>query len=264
MLNQRFAALGLLDLAGALQQRFKVAVFVQQLGRGLDADPRHARHIVCRIACEGLYVDHLVRRYAELFHHFCGPDLFVLDRVHHLDARPDELHQVLVGGDDRAGTAGLNSHPGIGRDKIVGLVVFKLTAGQAKGLGRFTDERELRDQVLRRLRPVGLVLVVDLVAEGRAPGIEDHGDMVDFRIVEKLRQHSGKAEDCVDRRAVRPRHRRKRMIGAEQVARAVDQVEMPDRLVLVGGGLLRGGRGSFGFRHAQGVARWAPRREVGL
>ena len=48
LLDQRLAPLGLLDLAGARQQRLEVAVLVDQLGRGLDADARHARHVVDR------------------------------------------------------------------------------------------------------------------------------------------------------------------------------------------------------------------------
>ena len=46
IVDQRLPALVLLDLAGALEQRFQIAVFADQLRRGLDADARHARHVV--------------------------------------------------------------------------------------------------------------------------------------------------------------------------------------------------------------------------
>jgi hypothetical protein len=46
ILDQRLAALRLLDLAGARQQRLEVAIFDDQLRSGLDADPRHPRHVV--------------------------------------------------------------------------------------------------------------------------------------------------------------------------------------------------------------------------
>ena len=46
ILDQRLAALWLLDLAGAQQQRLEVAIFDDQLRGGLDADPRHPRHVV--------------------------------------------------------------------------------------------------------------------------------------------------------------------------------------------------------------------------
>ena len=255
VLLQRLASLGLLDLARALQQRFEVAVFGDQLRGRLDADAGCARHVVGGVTGQRLHVDHLVGRDAELLEHGLWPELLLLDRIHHVDAGPDQLHQVLVGGDDGAGAAGLDRHPGIGRDQVVGFVAFEFADRDVEGLGRFADQRELRDQVLRRLGPVGLVLVVDLVAERRAPGVEDHGDVVDLGIVEELHQHAREAVDGVDRRAVRPRHRRQRMIGAEQVARAVDQVEVLERLAV-------SLRGSFGFRHVPrfSTAKRAPAR----
>ena len=62
--GQRLAALRLLDLAGAREQRVEIAVFADQLRGGLDADARRAGHVVGRIAGERLDVDDLVRRRA--------------------------------------------------------------------------------------------------------------------------------------------------------------------------------------------------------
>ncbi len=265
VLLQRLAPLGLLDLAGARQQGLEVAILVDQLGGGLDADARDARHVVGRIAGQRLHVDHFVRRDAELLHHRLDPELGLLDRVHQLDARPHELHQVLVGRHDGAGRAGLDGHAGIGCDQVVGFVALELAHRDVEGACRLADQRELRDQVLGRRRAVGLVLVVDLVAERDFAGVEDHGDMVDLGLVQKVgHQHAAEAVDGVDRRAVGPVHRRQRMIGAEQVARAVDQVEVADRRVvavlaiLCALGRRRGGR-FLGFRHAQALARAAGR-----
>ena len=64
--GQRLAALGLLDLAGACEQRVEIAIFIDELRGGLDADAARARHIVGRIAGERLHVDDLVRRHAEI------------------------------------------------------------------------------------------------------------------------------------------------------------------------------------------------------
>ena len=101
-LGQPLAALGLLDLAGARQQRFQIAVLVDQLGRGLDADARHARHVVGGVAGQRLHVDDLVGRHAELLAHLVGSDGLVLHGVEHDDAGLHQLHEVLVGGDDRS------------------------------------------------------------------------------------------------------------------------------------------------------------------
>jgi hypothetical protein len=58
--DQGLAALLLLDLAGAGQQRVEVAVFVDQGRGGLDADARAPGHVVDAVAAQGLDVDHLV------------------------------------------------------------------------------------------------------------------------------------------------------------------------------------------------------------
>ncbi len=81
--------------------------------------------------------------------------------------------------------------------------------------------------------------------------------MVDLGIVEVLHQHAAEAVDRVDRRAVGPRHRRQRVIGAEQVARSVDQVEV------LQGFAAGGGCRSFGFAMAKAYHAQKGRSETG-
>ena len=116
-IGQRLAALGLLDLAGAREQRFEIAVFGDQLRGGLDADARRAGHVVGGIAGERLDVDDLVGAAAEIGDDLVGADPALLalarGRIEHRDARLDQLHQVLVGGDDQhvgAALARLRAH----------------------------------------------------------------------------------------------------------------------------------------------------------
>ena len=59
-LGQRLAPLRLLDLASAREQRFKIAVFENELRRCLEADAGSAGNVVGRIAGERLDVDNLV------------------------------------------------------------------------------------------------------------------------------------------------------------------------------------------------------------
>ncbi len=119
---QRFAALGLLDLAGALEQRFQAAVFGDQLGGGLDADAGHAGHVVGRIAGQRLHVDDLFRRDAEFLHNLGRADRTVLDRVQHRDAIAHQLHQILVGRHDGDFGAHRARLVGISGDQVVGLI----------------------------------------------------------------------------------------------------------------------------------------------
>ncbi len=80
-LGQRLAALGLLDLAGAREQRIEIAIFIDELRGGLDADAFRARHIVGGIARERLHVDDLVRRHAEIVDDFLFADEALLARA---------------------------------------------------------------------------------------------------------------------------------------------------------------------------------------
>ena len=78
------------------------------------------------VADQRLHVDHLVRRDAELLHHLGRPDRLLLDRVQHLHAGADELHQVLVGRHDGRLPAGVVRRLGIGGDQVVRLPVVEL------------------------------------------------------------------------------------------------------------------------------------------
>ena len=89
----------------------------------------------------------------------------------------DELHQVLVGGDDGDGRARVGGLAHVGGDEVVGFKTVLLDAGQVEGAHRLADQPELRLQVLRRLGAVRLVLVVERVAKGGGGGVEDHGEM---------------------------------------------------------------------------------------
>ena len=164
-LDQVLAALRLLDLLGPLEQLFEIAVGLDQLGGGLHADARHAGHVVDRVAGQGLDVDHLLGRHAELLDHLVGADRPVLHRVEHGDALADQLHQVLVRGHDGDLDAALAGQPGVGRDQVVRFVALHLDRRQIERPGRLADHGELGLEVVRRLVPVGLVVGIEVVAE---------------------------------------------------------------------------------------------------
>ena len=204
MLDQVLAPLGLLDLFGARQQPVEVAVVVDELRRGLDADAGHARHVVRAVAGERLHVDHPLRPHAEALLHLLRADLAVLEVVvHDHGVAFDELHQVLVGGDDGDPRTLRAGGVGVGRNQVVGLEALELDGRQVEGAGGLAHQRELRDQLLRRLAPVRLVGLVYLVAEGEPRRVEDHRGMIRVGLPQDLPEHVGEAEHRVDRRAVR-------------------------------------------------------------
>ena len=230
-LDEVFPALLLLDLRRAGEQRFEIAIFGDELGRRLDANAGDARHIVHRVARQRLDVDDLIGRHAEFFHHFRRAHLTVLHRVIQGDAGADQLHQVLVGGDDAAGGAGLNREARIGGDEVVGLVVLLLDAGDVEGTGGLADQAELRAEIGGRVWPLGLVLRVDVVAERLGGMIEDDGEMggllAGVRFLQELPQHVAEALHGADGKPVRlARQGREGVIGAENIPRSINQVEM--------------------------------------
>ena len=201
VVDQRLAALVLLDLGSAGEQRFQVAIFADELRRSLDADPGYARHVVGRIADQRLHLDDLLRWHAEFLDHLGPADLLVLHGVEHDDAVIDELHQVLVRGDDGGGGAGRAGLAHIGRDQVVGLESVLFQAGNVEGVDRLADELELRAQIVGRIGPVRLIVGVHLRAERLLRLVEDHREMrrlVLLHVAQELPQHVAEAEHRVE------------------------------------------------------------------
>ena len=231
VLDQRLPALLLLDLGRARQERFEVAIFADQLRGGLHPDAGHARHVVGRIADQRLHFDDLLRRHAEFLDHLGAADLLVLHGVEHDNAVVDELHQILVRGDDGGGGAGLAGFAHIGRDQVVGLEAVLLEARQIERLHRLADELELRLEIVGRIGPVRLVVRIHGGAERLLRLVEDDRQMgrplLRLEIAQKLPQHVAEAEHGIELQPVRfAVDRRQRVIGAKNVAGTVDQKDV--------------------------------------
>ena len=232
MVDQRLFELRLADLVGRGEHRFQVAIGLDQLRRGLRADPRYSRHVVDAVAHQRQHVADLLGRHAELLQHLGAADPPVVHGVEHVDAGilVDQLHQVLVGADDRHLPAGLLCRRHVAGDDVVCLQARLLDAGDREGLGSGADQRELRDQILGRRRTVRLVLVVHLVAMSVLRRVEDHrhvGRPVrPAEVAGELPQHGRIAIHRARRSSVTVRQRRQPVIGAEDVARPVNEIEM--------------------------------------
>jgi hypothetical protein len=155
----------------------------------------------------------------------------VLHRVEHLDPAADQLHQVLVGRDDRHPPPGLARLAGQRGDDVVGLEALQFLAGDVEGPRRLAGQRDLRAQILGHLVAVGLVEVVKVVAERVAALVEDHRRMGrrigPVIVLDDLVQHVAKARHRPDGQPVGfARQRRQRVIGAEDERRPVDQMQM--------------------------------------
>ena len=72
---------------------------------------------------------------------------------------------------------GIAGEPRVGRDQVVGFEARLFQAGDIEGVHRLADQRELRDQVFRRVRPVRLVVGIEIGAEGLFRFVEHHCEM---------------------------------------------------------------------------------------
>ncbi len=274
-IGQRLAAPGLLDAGRLFEQRVEIAIFVDELGGGLDPDPFRARHIICRIPRERLHVDDLRRRHAEIIHDLGFRDEPFLARapgarrsrrrVVHCDAGTDELHQILVGGHDQHIRAFFARLRDVGGDQIVGFVDVLLDGREAEGADRRAHERKLRNEVFRRLGAMRLVIGIDVLAKGFLALVEDDREMG--------RRHAGRAlaHELQQLRAKEP-HRARRQavrtiiiscvlpdrleIGAKDEGRAVDEKDM----AAGADGCVRGGHGRIVAPSSARVFRAGARR----
>ena len=273
--GDQLAALGLLDLIGAGEQRIEVAVFADQRARRLDADAGDAGDVVGGVADQGLDVDDLLGRHAEIIDDALaveaalGPVAGLAAgagfEIVELDGVGDELHQVLVGGDDEHVGAGGARLLGVGGDDVVGLVARLLHRLEAEGAHRLAHEGELRLEVVGHLAAGALVVGVDLLAEGLLRLVEDDcqvgrpdadGALADELIELGAEEAQGAGGQAVGAVIVFGVLVDRLEIGAEDEGRAIDQKDVVAGLEGGGRGGSVGG-GGFRFRHGGTMTRAA-------
>ena len=205
-------------------------MFGDQLGRGLGAYAGDAGDVVDAVAHKREHVAQLRGFDAELLADMLRAKAAVVHRVVQIESRLDQLHQILVGGDDRHRPALRQRGFGVAGDDIVGLQPLGLDTRQRESARGIANHRELRDQILGRGRAVRLILIVQIVAEGLARLVEDDRHvrrpigLVQF--IGQFPQHRGIAVNGTDRLAMNVGERREAVIGAEDIPRAIDKIEM--------------------------------------
>jgi len=190
--------------------------------RGLLADAGDAGNVVDRISHEAHDVRHERRVDPEARAHFVGAEAAVAHRVEQRRASVDQLHHVLVPGDDDGLASGGGRLRGERADHVVGLHARDLDHGQAKRVDDPADVAHLRPQLVRQTGPVLLVGRVEVVAKCLTRGIEDDRRVARALFPEQLRKHVSEAESGVGRQSARGAEARERVERAVDVAAAVD------------------------------------------
>ena len=144
VLDQVLLALGAGDVLGVIEDRFQGAVLFEQLAGELGPDQRHARHVVDRIAHQGLEIDDLLGRDTPNGLEGLALEDLVLADVVKRHPIGDQLPAVLVAGDHEAAAAQLVGPSGDGGQEVVGLVRLESQGRDSQGVEHPTDRPDLR------------------------------------------------------------------------------------------------------------------------
>jgi hypothetical protein len=141
--------------------------------------------------------------------------------------RVDQLAQVLVAAGDHGVDPALGRHARQRSDDVVGLDARHVQHLPSQQLHHLVDRRDLRAQVVGHRRTVGLVLGIQVVAEGLARCVEHARRIVGAHVPAQLLHHvdhpadrAGGGAGWVARDGPQVGHG---VEGAVQIARAVDQ-----------------------------------------
>ena len=225
-------SLGLVISSARGEHGLEAAIFLDQLGRGLRADAGHAGHVVDAVAHQRQHVAELLGRDAELLDHIrrgrsggrsscraCrlpGRRSAASDPCRTRRSSPSSRpcpRAPRIAGDDVVRLQPLLSMQGSEKARVASRISGNCGTRSSGGGGR-----------------CALYSVVHVVAEGRRRRVEDDGEVGRpvglVELVGELPQHRRIAIDRAGRLAVAVGQRRQAMIGAEDVARAVDEIEM--------------------------------------
>ncbi|KAG1317119.1 hypothetical protein G6F62_013078 [Rhizopus arrhizus] len=201
----------------------QVLVLGQPLGGGLRPALLHARHVVDGVTHQRQQVDDLVGTHAELVHH-CRVRIHAAagHGVDQLDARTHQLGEVLVAGGDGHLQVLRQALQGQRADHIVGFHAGDAQDADAQRLDDAAHRLDLAAQLVGHRRPVGLVLVVQVIAEGLAGRI-DHERDVGRAFLQRRAQHVDHAEQRAGGFTLCIGQGRQRVERAVQVTGPVDQ-----------------------------------------
>ena len=227
--EQVLAQLRFLHARGVRKDILQGAVLLEQTGGRLFPDPGDPGNVVDLVPGEREEVRNLLRRHSPLLLHFRGAVPLLVHRVVAADPVHDELHQVLVAGDDDHLPALRAGAPGEGGDDVVGLVSGKADGRNAHRLENAAHQGKLGSEVFGRRAAGRLVFRVELAPLRLRLLVEGDCQVRGVALADRPQQHGGEAVDGVRRHALPRGEMGKGVIGAKDGVGAVHQPERRHR-----------------------------------
>jgi hypothetical protein len=150
---------------------------------------RDARDVVGAVPHEREQVAELRDLDPEALDHLGRPDHAVAHRVPQDHVVADELHQVLVGGDDHGAEALLPRGAHGGRNQVVRLDAVLLEASDVEGAHDLLAALELGDEIWRGRRAVRLVFDEDVAPERVPPRIHRDREKLGLSLTHEPLEH---------------------------------------------------------------------------
>ena len=211
------------NVVGVGHQVVQITVLSQPFDGGFGATLGHARNIVHGVTHQGEVVHHLLWGNTELVLHTLTVHAGFGHGVDQGDMVADQLGHILVTGGNDHIHALAGGFRGQGANDIVRLHVGDNQQWQPHGADNLVDGGDLLAQVFRHRRTVGLVLLVQVVAEGLALGIEHHHHLGAREVLLQPSQHADHAFDGPGGVALTGGQGGQGMVGPEQVGGTVDE-----------------------------------------
>ena len=178
-----------LNLREVVVNALERAVGVQELARGFGADVRHTGNVVRAVPHEREQVRHLRHLDAEALHDLGRADHPIAHGVPHEHVVTDELHEILVGGDDDRSERLLAAMPNGRGDEVIGFDPVLLEASHRERSHDVLAALELGGEVGRRRRAMRFVLRVDIAPKRIAPRIHRYGEEHRFAFAHEPLEH---------------------------------------------------------------------------
>ena len=250
-----------------IQRSFDAAETPNQLHGSFIAYAGRAGDIVDAVAAQRHHIHDFVGRHAEDLLDLGGvADQVVLRRIEYADVLVDQLHHVLVAGDDKHRIAGVDRFAGECADDVIGFEAGQLEDGNAIGVEGAPDVGNLLREIFRHRFAISLVALVGhvhvrlrfavelasagdclslLIAKGGRADVEDRSEILRREVGAQLAQHVdediGRAGGDAGLGGHGSPHPLHRMVRTEDEAHCVDQKDAP-----FGAGRF-GGHGDDGF-----------------